>query len=93
MLDQVHELLACLGLLKKAGEIRGSRQGILFLHATHLHTHVLRLDHDHHAQRVQGPLDAILDLHRHTLLYLEAAGEDIHYSRILLKPVIYFLGI
>lgn len=86
MLDQVHELLARLGLLEKAGEIRGSRQGILFLHATHLHAHMLRLDHDHHAQRVQGPLDTILDLHRHTLLYLETAGEDIHYPRILLKP-------
>ena len=45
--------------------------------------HMLRLDHDHHAQRVQGPLDAILDLHRHTLLYLETAGEDIHYPRDL----------
>ena len=43
MLDQVHELLARLGLLEKAGEIRGSRQGILFLHATHLHAHMMRL--------------------------------------------------
>ena len=83
MLDQIHKLLARLSLLEKACEIRGSRQGILFLHATHLHTHMLRLDHDHHAQRVQGPLDAILDLHRHTLLFLEAAGEDIHYPRDL----------
>ena len=51
MLDQIHKLLARLSLLEKACEIRGSRQGILFLHATHLHTHMLRLDHDHHAQR------------------------------------------
>ena len=34
MLDQIHKLLARLSLLEKACEIRGSRQGILFLQIT-----------------------------------------------------------
>ena len=37
------------GLLEESGEIRGCRQGVLLLDTTHLHTHMLCLDHDHHA--------------------------------------------
>ena len=83
MFDQIHKFFARFGLLEESGEVGGCSQGVLLLDTTHLHAHMLCLDHDHHAQRVQGPLDTILDLHRHTLLYLETAGEDIHYPRDL----------
>ena len=36
-LDQFHELLAGLGLLEDAREVRCDGHGVLFLHASHLH--------------------------------------------------------
>ena len=54
-----------------------------FLHSTHLHTEVLGFDNDHHSKRVEGVLDAVFDLRGHTLLHLQTAGEDVHYTGYL----------
>ena len=59
---EVHEFLAGLGLVERAGEVAGGGYGVLLLHAAHLHTHMARLDHDHHAERVERLLDALLYL-------------------------------
>ena len=69
--------------MEETGKIGRSCQGVLLLYASHLHAHVLRLDHDHHAQGIERLLDAILDLHGQPLLDLQAAGEDIHHPRDL----------
>ena len=77
--DEVHELLARLGLLEESGKIGRGCQRVLLLHASHLHAHVLRLDHHHHAQRIQYALDTILDLHGETLLDLQTTGKNIDH--------------
>ena len=41
---------------------------------------MLGLDDDHHAERVEGLLDALLDLEREALLNLEAVGEDVDHA-------------
>jgi len=49
MFDQIHKFFARFGLLKESGEVGGCSQGVLLLDTTHLHAHMLCLDHDHHA--------------------------------------------
>ena len=49
VLDKVHKLLARLGLVKSSRKIGSGSNGVLLFHATHLHAHVLGLDHHHHA--------------------------------------------
>ena len=61
--DDIHKLLAGLGILHEgAGEVGGGGDAVLFLHATHRHTHVLRLDDHSHAEGVENLLDAVLNL-------------------------------
>lgn len=50
----------------------------MLFHAAHLHAHVFGFNDYHHALRIEGFLDAVLDLHGHTLLHLQAVAEDIH---------------
>ena len=77
---EVHEFLSCLGLVEGTAEVAGGSDGILFLDATHLHTHMLGFDHDHHAKGFQGVLDAVLDLLCHAFLHLQAVGIYIDYT-------------
>ena len=68
------------------GEGRGRRRRLLLFDAAHLHAHVARFDHDGHAHGVQRLLDAVADLHRQPLLYLQAAGEALHHTGYFGKP-------
>ena len=85
MCDQLHEFLSGLRFTEGSCEVTSGREGILLLHPTHLHAHVLSFDDDDHPKRIKCLLDAVLDLRRQTLLYLQA--------RSLESPVIYPLGI
>ena len=49
-MNQVHEFLSRLGLVKGAAEFACRGYGVLFLHASHLHTHVTCLDNDHYSK-------------------------------------------
>ena len=59
---------------------------MLLLDAAHHHAHVLGLDHDRHAERLQRLLDAVADLDREPLLHLQAARERVHDARDLGQP-------
>ena len=79
--DNVHELLASLGVVHKgACEIAGGGHRILLLHTAHGHAHVLRLDYNSHAQGVQRVLYATLNLLGETFLHLKTAGVSIHHT-------------
>ena len=62
LFDEVHKLFTCLGLIEGTGEVAGRGDGVLLLHTAHLHAHVLGFDDYHDTQRVEGLLDALLDL-------------------------------
>ena len=81
MLDQIHKLLARLSLLEKACEIRGSRQGILFLHATHLHAEVFGSACHYDAFGGYGGRHGAADLCGEVFLHLKPACKSINYSR------------
>ena len=78
MVDQLEELGSGALPLKGAAEVARRRDRILLLHPAHLHAEVPRLDHHHHAEWVERFLDAVLDLPREPLLYLQAAREDVY---------------
>ena len=59
---------------------------MLFLHAAHLHTEVLRLNDHHHSERIEGVLDTVFDLGRKPLLHLKPTGIDIDNTGYLTKP-------
>ena len=82
-MNEVHEFLTGLGLVKGTAEVAGGGDGVLLLDATHLHAHVLGFDNDHHAEGLQRFLDAVLDLLRHALLHLKPVGIDIHHTGYL----------
>ena len=70
-MDKIHEFLTGLRLIEGSAEVTGCGNGVLFFYPSHLHTHVTGLNHDHHTKRMQGLLNALLDLQRHTFLYLQ----------------------
>ena len=78
--NQVQKFLSCLFAVERSGEVRRYGQRVLLLHAAHLHAQVLRLNHNHHSQRVQRALDTILDLGSQSLLYLQSAGKNVHHA-------------
>ena len=61
-LDELHELLTGLSLAKCSREVTSRSQGVLLLHATHLHTHVLCLYDNDYAKGIKSLLDTILNL-------------------------------
>ena len=69
----------CLSLVESAAEVTRGSDGGLFLHSSHLHAHVLCLDHDHHTERMEGVLYAVLYLLRQTLLHLKSMTVDINH--------------
>ena len=86
MLDKVHKLLPRLCLIESTGEIGSCGDGILFLYASHLHAHVLGLDHHHYTQRIERLLNAFLNLQRHALLHLKPVREDVYHTGNLAQP-------
>ena len=52
MMQKIHKLLACFCLVEGTAELTGRRDAILFLYATHLHTHVAGFNDNHHAEGV-----------------------------------------
>ena len=92
MFDQIHELFARLGLLEESRKVGSGGQGVLFLDAAHLHTHMLGFDDNHDAKRIERFLDAFFNLHRQAFLDLEAAGEDIHDTGNLAQSCDIFFG-
>ena len=79
-MDEVHEFLASFGLVEGTTEVARGSDRVYFLYTTHLHTHVLSLDHNHHTKRMQGLFDTFLNLQGHTLLHLKAMTKDIYYT-------------
>lgn len=79
-MNEIHEFLTGLGLLKGTTELTGCGDAVLFLNATHLHTHVLGFDNNHDAERVESLLDALTNLHRHAFLYLQSVAVDINHT-------------
>ena len=77
---QVHELLACLGLVEGSTEVAGGGDGVLFLYTTHLHAHVLGFYDHHDSKRLKCLLDAVLDLLRESFLHLQAVAVDVHHA-------------
>ena len=51
--------------------------GVLLFHASHLHTQVACLEHNHDALWFERLADALLDLLRQPLLHLQPVGEDV----------------
>ncbi len=84
--EQFQEFTTRFRLVESSGEITCNRYGMLLLHTTHLHTHMLCLHNHHHAKRIESLLYALLDLASHTLLYLQTMRENIHHPRNLAQP-------
>ena len=53
---------------------------------SHLHAHVLGLDHHHYTQRIERLLNAFLNLQRHALLHLKPVREDVYHTGNLAQP-------
>lgn len=70
-MNKVHEFLARLCLIERTREGGGGCYGVLLLYSAHLHAHVLGLDDDHNAHRVEGVLDAVLYLLGQSFLHLQ----------------------
>jgi hypothetical protein len=81
--NQVHKLLTGLSLVEGTTEVAGGGDAVLFLYATHLHTHVACLYDDHHAEGMEGLFDALLDLQRHAFLHLQTVTVDVDYAGYL----------
>lgn len=71
--QQIHELLAGLGLVEGSAKIGCCGYGVLLLYTSHLHAKMLRLNDNHHTQRVERLLNTLLYLQCHSLLYLKTA--------------------
>ena len=82
-MNQVHEFLACLGLIEGTAEVAGGGDAVLLLHTTHLHTHVASLYDNHHAEGMECLFDALLNLECHALLHLQTMTVDIDYAGYL----------
>ena len=78
--QEIHELLAGLCLVECTAKIGCCGNGILLLHATHLHAHMLGLNNNHHTQRIQRLLDTLLYLQCQSFLHLQAARKDLHHT-------------
>ena len=63
--SMVHKLLTRFCLIERTTEGTCRGDGILLLHTTHLHTHVLGLNNDHHPHRLQRILNALHHLLGH----------------------------
>lgn len=61
----------------------GARQRLAFAYAAHLHAHVVGLDVDGDAVRVDALLQEIGDLDADALLHTEATAEEVHQAREL----------
>ena len=79
-MNEIHEFLTGLGLLKGTTELTGSSDTVLLLDASHLHTHMFGFDNNHDAERVESLLDALTNLHRHAFLYLQSVAVDINHT-------------
>ena len=82
-MNEIHKFLAGLSLVESTAEVTRCGDAVLFLYTTHLHAHMACLDNNHHTQGLQGLLDALFDLQRHTLLHLQAMAVDIDYAGYL----------
>src|SRR6202022_2864757 len=77
--DEAHELGASLrDGLEDAQHAAGEDPAVLLLHAAHLHAEVIGLDDDAHPDRLEVFLQALGDLTRHPLLYLEPSAVELH---------------
>ena len=68
--DKLEKFFAGFGIAEGTREVGGGSHGVLFLQAAHLHTHVLRLYHHHHAHGVECALYALFYLRGEPLLQL-----------------------
>ena len=81
VLDQLEELVTGAGRGQEdSGEGRCCGKGVGLLHPPDLHTGMVRLYHHGNTQRMKCVLEAVSDLHRQTLLDLQAACECINYA-------------
>ena len=83
LMDEVHELLTGLCLFEGTAEVAGCGDGVLLLHASHLHAHVFSLNHHDYALWMQSLVDAVFYLLRHSLLHLQTMAEDVYHARYL----------
>ena len=81
--QQIHKLLAGLGLVEGSAESTRSGNRVVFLHTAHLHAHVLGLHHHHHAQWAQCLLYAVLDLLCQAFLHLQPMAVDVDHPGYL----------
>src|ERR1035438_1554151 len=72
-------------LAEDSGKLRRHGRDAVFLHAAHRHAHMLGLQHDGDATRMQGRIDRMDDLRSHRLLGLQAARESVDDARQLGK--------
>ena len=84
--QKAHEFLPGGEVIEHTAEVARGGDGVLFLHATHLHAHVLCLDDDDDAEGIECLLDTVLDLRRQTLLHLQATSEDVDDAGELRQP-------
>lgn len=93
LMDEVHELLTGLCLFEGTAEIAGCGDGVLLLHASHLHAHVFSLNHHDYALWMQSLVDAVficcVILSCTCRRWLKMSTT----RAILLSPVMYPLGI
>src|SRR4051794_15618925 len=75
--DQRHRLGPGRRVVHLAADRRGDGARAGLAHAPHGHAQVLRLDHDDHTARIQGPHERIGHLRGQPLLHLWALGEDV----------------
>lgn len=78
--NEPQKLASGFGISEFAGKGRGSGNAVLFLYAAHHHTHVLGLDDDGNAQRLQGFLNYIPDFDGEALLYLQSTRKNVDYT-------------
>lgn len=78
--DEGKEFLAGLVLIEGTAEVAGGGDAALFLHASHLHAHVLGLYDHHHSLGMKCLVDSLTDLFGQAFLQLEAMAEYVHHT-------------
>ena len=78
--DEGKEFFAGLVLIECTAEVTGGGDAALFLHASHLHAHVLGLYDHHHSLGMKCLVDSLTDLLGQAFLQLEAMAEYVHHT-------------